>query len=94
MCKYTFFIVLIILFATGIYILTYTKNDAADKKQLLRETGKKKIKHHIPKIMLDLYENRKSFNNYSKADVVRSLIPKISGKLIQLANAIYVLLIF
>lgn len=55
-----------------------------DKEEMPREITKKKIRHHIPKIMLDLYENRKSFNNFSKADVVRSLIPKISGKFFDL----------
>lgn len=51
-----------------------------NKQDIPRENTKKKIRHHIPKIMLDLYENRKSFDNFSRADVVRSLIPKMSGK--------------
>lgn len=43
--------------------------------------GKRKFKHHVPKFMLELYENgRNNGKNYTKPDIVRSLIPKTAGK--------------
>lgn len=79
MCRYVLLVLLTVLFVTGIYILTSTKRDHKTKKEAPRDV-KKKIRHHIPKIMLDLYENRKNFGNFSRADVVRSLIPKMAGE--------------
>lgn len=64
----------------GIYILTSSKKKILGEKAAPHGVVKKKIKHHIPKVMLELYENRKSFGNFSRADVVRSLIPKIAGE--------------
>lgn len=80
MCKYVLFVVLTTLFISVIYIFTTLKSDVTDKKVMQHEIAKKKIKHHIPKIMLDLYENRKISDHLSRADVVRSLIPKMSGE--------------
>lgn len=41
---------------------------------------KRRIKQHVPKFMLELYESGKNEGrNYTKADVVRSLIPKSAG---------------
>lgn len=42
---------------------------------------KRKIRQHVPKFMLELYESGKNEGrNYTKADVVRSLIPKCAGR--------------
>lgn len=45
---------------------------------------KRKIKHHVPRFMLELYENGIKTNdssNGSLPDIVRSVIPKNAGKL-------------
>ncbi|KAF5289324.1 hypothetical protein FQR65_LT11888 [Abscondita terminalis] len=49
-----------------------------------KESNLKRKKIHIPKIMLELYEERKREEfgfNFSKPDIVRSVIPKNAGTL-------------
>lgn len=49
------------------------------------EGYKRKIKHHIPKFMLDLYHGGRNIRNDSvKADVVRSLTPISAGEIVVL----------
>lgn len=55
----------------------YIQNVKSDEN--LTKT-KKKIKCHISKFMLELYENNKIGINNSNADVVRSVVPKHAGK--------------
>lgn len=46
----------------------------------ISEKKMRKIKYHIPKFMLDLYEKNKSRKSGNNADLVRSLIPSETGK--------------
>lgn len=80
MCQYVLLVIFTFLLLSGIYILSTSKSENLERKEEPCEIVKKKIKHHIPKIMLELYENRKNFDNFSRADIVRSLIPKMSGR--------------
>lgn len=45
---------------------------------------KSKVKHHVPKFMLDLYEKSKNIRieefDHSTPDVVRSVVPSHAGK--------------
>ncbi|KAK9885313.1 hypothetical protein WA026_010807 [Henosepilachna vigintioctopunctata] len=45
------------------------------------KTNKKKVKCHVSKFMLEIYENNKTGFNSSSADVVRSVIPKQANTL-------------
>lgn len=46
----------------------------------ISENRVRKIKYHIPKFMLDLYEKNKSRKSGNNADLVRSLIPSETGE--------------
>lgn len=49
-----------------------------------RDAGKGvKVRHHVPKFMLDLYEKSKSVGkDNSEPDVVRSVVPTHAGKMV------------
>lgn len=75
-------------------------NDETEDKRALgnffsfEDAGNSKVRGriHVPKFMLDLYENRKRNNcvlNFSEADVIRSVIPTSAGNNLFLKRAIF-----
>lgn len=81
-CTITVFILCVIVLWWMFYILFNIKTTSIEvnfinTKKIDNLMKNKKIKYHIPKFMLELYEKNKGNKG---VDVVRSLIPKQAGK--------------
>lgn len=63
--------------ATRVEVKIFEKEELSSSIQGL---DKKKIKQHVPKFMLELYESSRRNDGNDVPDVVRSLIPKSTGR--------------